>query len=273
MQLRKRASARLRHLFGLQLTNDHEITKDIASYGLGNLRSLAAYESFADVDLRRKQIGIRATDGRFGAAPPTTGGQVAVQNCFVDIYKNNKWNSFETRSGPGSVVSVTAELRQLLRETLRTLGVRTLVDAGCGDLNWNASVTTELDLYLGFDVVQELIVHNRIQFSQRKNHFFNTADICHDQLPRADAILCRNTLTHLTNRLVRTALKNLKHSEARYLLTTTFSDASNQDIETGQWRKIDLTAPPFALPPPLILLPDGDIKHNRFLGVWRLADW
>ena len=77
-------------------------------------------------------------------------------------------------------------------------GVRRLVDAGCGDLNWITHASEALELYLGFDVVPELVADAQRRIEARKTHFVKTADITRDLLPKADLILCRDVLTHLT---------------------------------------------------------------------------
>ncbi|MBF0190638.1 MAG: hypothetical protein HQL99_05745 [Magnetococcales bacterium] len=272
-KLQRHSVARLEHLLEIRASTDPEVLQEIERHGLGTVRTLAEYEAYADVDLRRRRIGTRGSDGRFPPHPPTTGPSVEIRKLFTRIHQENQWGANETRSGSGSLVSATADLRARLQNALNPLGVRTLVDAGCGDLNWMALLSHALDLYLGFDVVPEIIAHNRTLFAARKNHCFNVADICHEVLPRSDALLCRNTLTHLPDELGVQALRHFKRSEARYLIATTFPNATNQTSRLGHWHPVNLTAPPFGLPQPLLLIPDGKSRHQRFLGVWRLAEW
>ncbi|MEO5345482.1 MAG: hypothetical protein H7834_03770 [Magnetococcus sp. YQC-9] len=272
-RMHKLAVARLEHLLDIHASSDPEVLTEIERYGLGRVRTLAEYESFADVDLRRRVIGVRGADGHFPPHPPTAGIGVELQQLFTRIYRENTWGSRETRSGEGSERHATRMLREELGATLARLGIRTVIDAGCGDLNWIESLSTTLDLYLGYDIVVELIAHNRTLFADRMNHLFGVAEICHQGLPRADAILCRNVLTHLPIESGIQALRNFKRSESRYLLATTFPNAINQDEPFGHWHKINLTASPFLLPQPIQLIPDGKARHERFVGVWRLADW
>ena len=266
----QRGEERLRYLLGMQAAPEAAALRDLDRYGLGHRRTLREYEIFADVDFARRWIGPRAFDGQFPLLPPRTAEQTARHHRFTRIYDDNFWQSSATRSGPGSTWQATVALRDTLRAALNTLKVNVLVDAGCGDLVWNADLTLDLDLYLGFDIVPELIRQNRILYGQRKNHFFNVADICCDLLPGGDAILCRNILTHLPNPAVQQALRQFQRSGARYLLATTFPGRPNREIATGEWRPVDLTAPPFSLPPPRLLLPDGE--QGSRIGVWKLAD-
>ncbi|MBF0212149.1 MAG: hypothetical protein HQM00_01150 [Magnetococcales bacterium] len=272
-KLQKISVARLEHLLEIRPSTDPEVLLELERYGLGTIRTLADYENYADVDLRRHRIGTRGADGRFPAHPPTSGLRVEIERLFTKIHQENRWGAQETRCGSGSLVSSTIEMRLRLRDALRQLGVRTVVDAGCGDLNWISLISEDWDLYLGFDVVPEVIARNRILFAERKSHLFNVAEISQERLPRGDALICRNTLTHLPNEMALQALRLFKRSEARYLIATTFPSAVNENAKLGSWHRINLNAPPFSLPEPLLKIPDGKSRHERFLGIWRLADW
>ena len=75
---------------------------------------------------------------------------------FTKIYEDDVWRGAgETRSGAGSTMHATRELRDALPRLLRSLGVTSLLDAGCGDTNWLP------DLggigYVGVDIVPDAI--------------------------------------------------------------------------------------------------------------------
>ncbi|MBF0153816.1 MAG: hypothetical protein HQL64_08765 [Magnetococcales bacterium] len=271
-RINSRSFARLHHLLNVQKSADPETIQQLELYSLGNVRTLEEYETFADIDFRKRHIGIRATDALFPTPPSTQRDTVAMRYCFTSIYDHNHWQSPETRSGPGSAPQVTATLRDNLSALWQELNIRTVVDAGCGDVRWLEAITSGLGLYLGFDLVEKLINNNRIIYGGRKNHFFNTADITQDTLPQGDILLCRNTLTHLPNALVQAALARFWASGSRYFQATTFPGVVNADIEPGHWRKTDLTAPPFSLPPPLRMVQDGDSSNGCYQGVWAIAD-
>lgn len=68
------------------------------------------------------------------------------------------------------------------------------------------------------------------------------------------------------------ALKSIRESGSRYLLTTTFP-GKNRDIVTGQWRKLNLQADPFNLPAPLKLFSEQCTEpggEDKALGLWAL---
>ncbi|MEO5364521.1 MAG: hypothetical protein H7838_12985 [Magnetococcus sp. DMHC-8] len=268
--LSRRATARVRHLLGIAPSTDPEVLQDLDRYGLGSQRSLAAYQQFADLDFQRQIIGIRAREGKFPPHPPLDQERTVLQSCFATIDQNNAWQNSETRSGSGSTLAATVALRAQLPAIWHSLGITILADAGCGDLNWLQPISDTLTLYLGFDVVEEIIQRNRTLFGHRLNHFFNRADICRQTLPRTDAVLCRHCLTHLPNDLVTQALEQFRCSGARYLLATTYLNGTNRAITPGDWRPVNLTAPPFSLPEPMLLLPDGAPDSTCHLGIWSL---
>ena len=272
VKLHEMARARLQHLLNIRICKDPEIIKDLDRYGLGVVRSLREYETFANLDLARCWLGVRSLDGCFPKAPPTIGAVAEIRKRFSEIYTDNQWQCLETRSGSGSTLKSTESLRTDLQSMLQQLKVGILVDAGCGDLHWMSKLVSTLDVYLGFDVVDDMIANNRTMYGEHKNCFFNSGDFSHDILPRADAILCRNAMTHLPNQLISQTMRNFKRSGSRYLIATTFSDVENKDAKIGSWRRINLTAPPFSLPEPMELIQDGEGNIQRFLGVWRLAD-
>jgi len=97
-------------------------------------------------------------------------------------------------------------------------------------------------------------------------------------LPAADAILCRDALVHLSFANIARALDNFARSGAQYLIATTFSRwRHNHDIEDGDWRPLNLQAPPLGLPAPLALLDERCTEAeggyaDKCLGVWRVTD-
>lgn len=271
-ELSERAARRIRHLLGTEQTGDSAALQQIERFGLGTARSLADYQRFSGVDFGRKLVGGR-TQAELEAALPPEAMRDRIASRFTEIWRTNAWGSSETRSGAGSTLAQTQTIRGRLPALFREQGVRVLVDAGCGDLNWVSRIGEELDLYLGFDVVPELVADLRRRYEMRKNHFFNSADVTRDRLPKADLILCRDVLTHLPHELVASSLEEFRRSGTRLLLATTFDQRGRNDpVRVGGWQPIDLCAPPFNLPPPLLLVPEGLPNSAKALGLWRLAE-
>ena len=263
--LDRRSYARVRHLLSGETCNDTEAIREIHLYGLGTQRTLAEYQRFAGVNFAKRTISLRAADGHFPM--PAIPDQQTLTRRFSGIFTSNGWGAMETRSGPGSTLYATQDLRAALPELFKQLNIRSLIDAGCGDLNWFADIIESLDLYLGYDIAPEVIEYVLQWHGWRPRCAFKTADITHEILPAANAILCRHVLPHLPNTAVCKTLNHFRRSGARYLIATTRPGAQNTDTQPGNWRPLDLCAPPFNLPSPALLLIDGD--PNR-LGVWDL---
>lgn len=189
---------------------------------------------------------------------------------FEQIYQHNSWQSAESRSGPGSTLERTKALRHELPAVLSRLGVRTLVDAPCGDCNWRQHIEIDLDAYIGVDIVPALIEDNRRRY-QDFNWKFEVMDLIKDPLPTGDAVLCRDALIHLSLADIGRALSNIRRSGAKYLLATSHEAISvNTDITTGGWRSVNLMLAPFNLSAPLERIVEN-AQTGKILGVWALG--
>jgi hypothetical protein len=199
-----------------------------------------------------------------------------VESRFADIYRREAWRGSESASGPGSSLLATAGIREALPLFLNNLGCRALVDVPCGDFHWLSTVPLGLDSYVGADIVLELVTANAARYASPERRFLH-CDMRHDPLPRADLILCRDGLVHLSDRDLFDTLANFRRSGATYLLATHFTtQQSNPPIATGQWRPLNLELAPFRFPPPLHSLLDWAEVNGPYadksLALWRLAD-
>jgi len=194
---------------------------------------------------------------------------------FTRIYEMNIWGAPTSVSGLGSEAEATSVIRHEIGPLLRSLGVRTLLDAPCGDAGWLARADLEGISYVGVDIVPELIERLRRENSEMGR--FLIADITHDPLPAADAILCRDCLVHLSFENIARAISNFRKTGAEWLVTTTFPDwQENSDCEDGDWRALNLERSPFCLPKPGQLLEEGCSEggggwSDKSLGFWRLT--
>jgi Methyltransferase domain len=201
----------------------------------------------------------------------------AQQATFTEIFRGNGWQDAESVSGPGSTRARGAEFRTALIALIDDYGIRSIVDAPCGDFNWMQDVLAGRHLpYTGVDIVEPLIAENVRRYATPERRFL-CLDMTRADLPTADLILCRDGLVHLSFADARAAIRNFRRSGSRYLLATTFvNHPRNEDAPTGGWRVLNMQAAPFAFPPPLALVDerctrgDGGYRDKR-LGLWPLA--
>ena len=200
-----------------------------------------------------------------------------AETVFTRIHAENFWEAGESRSGPGSTLSQTEALRAELPALFRELGIQSLLDVPCGDYNWMGRLEYEFDAYTGGDIVKSVVAENQERFTTPKRRFVHL-DLMRDDLPDADAILCRDCLVHFSDGDVRKALLNVARSGARFFVATTYPGAGeSRNIITGEWQPLDLEAAPFRLPSPLRVVSEKHVEPDgspslKSLGVWRLDD-
>jgi len=254
----------------MEISDDPLVLREMERYGLGTQRTLASFQALTGINFKARTIGGKTT-AELEALQPPDKKRKHTADIFTGLWRNNGWGDPESRSGAGSTVSATRTLRLHLAELCTFLGIRQIVDAGCGDFNWMALISERFDLYVGLDVVPDMIAELDKRFGGRRGHFFAVRDTAQDPLPRADAILCRDVMTHLSDELVLALLERVKESGARYLLATSYVSEQNRNIPTGDWRPLDLTKAPFDLPQPFLSIDErGD--GSKLLGVWRIKD-
>ena len=197
---------------------------------------------------------------------------------FVKIYSSNAFGGTKSRSGEGSSMVQTAEIRRVLPQVIREYGIETFMDAPCGDYYWMKEARIGVKRYIGVDIVDVLVQNNQVKFGNDSTTFL-CLNLVEDKLPKADLILCRDCLVHLTFEDIHKALANFQRSGSTYLLTTTFiGRKSNKDLVGADiWRPLNLRLPPFSFPSPLRLIDErcseyGGQFADKHLGLWLLSD-
>jgi hypothetical protein len=175
---------------------------------------------------------------------------------FTEIYKKNYWGSAESISGMGSTIEHTINLRNELPELFKKFSIKTVFDAPCGDFNWMKHVLEGNNVnYIGGDIVAPLIADNNARY-RSKNVTFIHIDLIKEKFPKADLMICRDCLFHLSFHDTRSVLQNFIDAEISYLLTTTHIHTErfrNKDIKTGDFRRIDLFSAPYYFPKDMLL--------------------
>jgi glycosyltransferase involved in cell wall biosynthesis len=204
-----------------------------------------------------------------------------IQSQFTKIYRKNLFCGSESRSGVGSNLDQTKVVREELPKLVRKLGVKTFVDAPCGDFYWMKETILKVDRYIGIDLVEEIVKKNKEKY-QRRGRTFICRNIIEDDIPKADMILCRDCLVHLTFDQGIELVKNFKRSGSTFLLATTFTERcinfnSIDEGNVGKWRPLNMQLPPFNFPNPICIINEkcsegeGEFK-DKSLGLWRLKD-
>lgn len=189
---------------------------------------------------------------------------LSTKEVFTAIYKTNHWKSSESISGKGSEIAQTKSLIKDLNKLLVDMKVTSVLDIPCGDFKWMQRVELESIDYHGADIVEELIYKNKEQHKERNNLKFSVLNLIHDTLPKMDIIIVRDCFVHLSFEDIYKAIKNIKSSGCRYLLTTSFTNYhKNSDIITGDWRPINLQIEPFSFPDPILIINEHCTESNN----------
>lgn len=174
------------------------------------------------------------------------------EDAFSNIYKHKVWGTNEegeAHSGGGSTLSNTIVYRAFLQNFLKEYGIKSVVDAGCGDWEFSKTIDWTGIEYTGCDVVKSVVQNNKRKYGKGNIRFLHI-DATQSTLPNGELLICKDVLQHLSNALVSKFLLNA--CQFRYCLITNDVDdktltADNIDIPVGSSRLIDLTKPPFNL--------------------------
>jgi len=172
----------------------------------------------------------------------------SVKERFNKIYSTNYWFDNESRSGTGSSLRSTENIRFHLPKIIETFNIKKLFDAPCGDFNWMSQVLKSIEIdYLGSDIVKDLIVSNKKYENDKIK--FSKLDIIVDKLPTSDLMICRDCLFHFSYKDIFLFLNNFLSSDIKYILLTSHLNTEhkfeNKDIVTGDFGRIDLFSKPF----------------------------
>lgn len=162
-----------------------------------------------------------------------------------------------TPCGSGSTLANAASVSNALPGLLRRYKIESMNDAGAGDLHWINLVPLGVR-YRAFDLVPRAAL-------------VETWDITKQELPPADAILCRHVLIHFDPPRIARTLELFAHS-AKYLLASQYDGGVAFDTHSRTRKGFDprYDYNPTDLRPllgePLERLPDT----GSDLALWRL---
>jgi hypothetical protein len=203
------------------------------------------------------------------------GRHLTTKETFNEIFQSNHWSSKSSKSGTGSEDIQTREIRLQIPRLVEELDIKKFLDIPCGDFSWFSKMNLNLDQYIGGDIIEAIVSKNRSLFNLQNVEFISI-NLIDDELPKADIILCRDCFVHFSFYDINKAIENIKRSEIKYLLTTTFPACDqNIDIVTGDWRIVNLEKAPFNFPTPIKMINENCTEGNgtyadKSLGLWQI---
>ncbi len=194
----------------------------------------------------------------------------SAEDIFAEIYATNAWRSEESKSGLGSTLAATTEIRAALPGLLTDLGVKVLIDAPCGDFNWMQHVDLPVEQYIGGDIVASMIERLNVEYANDHRSFI-VLDLTKDELPKGDALFARDLLLHLSFADIDRVKAGFLRSECQYLITSNYPNIKVQfDILTGEARPVNLLRPPVNWPQPIRVVNDrAGEAMDRQMCVWH----
>ena len=199
----------------------------------------------------------------------------------VKQYRGAKWQAdifiekYGNFCGSGSTLESTIDVREFLPKIFKKYGIRSMVDAPCGDFSWMKTVNLEGVDYSGYDIL-DFVLEAARNNGPGKN--FILQDIIDLPINKADLIQCRDFLFHIENQEILKVIDNFKRSGSTYLLSTTFKeinviyDLSDEEKSEGYgWRPMNLELVFYGLGTPLERIDEtGPRVKGRSVGLWKL---
>jgi hypothetical protein len=201
--------------------------------------------------------------------------RLTLQERFDLLHRLGIYHHEESVSGAAATLAETKTLRDALPRIAKQQAVQSILDIPCGDFHWMQQVDFDAD-YIGADIVPDIVEENQKRYGSAKRRFV-LLDATRDALPRVDLIHCRDLLIHLSTRDCWAALSNFVASGSRLLLTSHFANRrENGEIVSGDFRPVNLTAPPFNFSEPIEVINEQSALADhqftdRSMALWPLA--
>lgn len=127
----------------------------------------------------------------------------------------NKWDKLYAKGqgcGPASTEVFTRGFRGFLANTIRTLGVKRVIDYGCGDWQWQRHCDWNGISYLGIDIAKTVIEKNQREFPQHKFRVWDwTMKPEIRFLPNADLLLVKDLIHHISKIQIERMIERACH--------------------------------------------------------------
>jgi len=162
-----------------------------------------------------------------------------TKEAMEQVYELNLWgnNQSDFYSGDGSHhPMIVKPYLEVIKEFLISFkSLISVCDLGCGDFNIGKELVPFTKHYIAIDIVPKLNKRN-IDTFKFENLEFLCLDIAVDDLPKADCVIIRQVLQHLSNAEVQSVVEKLR-AYKYVILTEHLPDCefeANKDIISGQ---------------------------------------
>lgn len=211
---------------------------------------------------------------------------MSYKDIFSSIYTNFGFGGNESRSGPGSTLNETENIRPKIVDLVKKYEINSVLDVPCGDLNWMKEIAHNFQKYTGGDIVEDCVIRNQKLYSKENINFINL-DLLNDSLPENDLLLVRDVIGHFPIEDGIKLVKNILNSDCKYLLSTTWYNINddnyfklheNKNVDYGRFYPVNLMSEPFNFPKPLEIIEEDvfvenyDIGNRKVLGLWKIDD-
>jgi len=139
-------------------------------------------------------------------------GEMTDDHLLLKVERGWRTPNGETKCGTGSMKQNARQITNHLLNIIETYDIKSISDAGAGDLNWIQRIDWNID-YQGYDL-----------YPRHKDVV--KCDVTKKILRKSDLILCRHVLNHLSIDYVENAIYNFQQSGSKYLLIT---NCNNQE--------------------------------------------
>jgi hypothetical protein len=161
---------------------------------------------------------------------------------FDSIYETGMWkdNLFGLDcplSGCGSSAAGSQLAREALGDVVRSFGVRSVAEVGCGDHAWLAAAPLEAMgvTYRGSDISSVVVAQNRAAYPHRS---FEVSDGVSSPPPEGELVVFRQVLMHLSEPDNVAVLRRVEASGAKYLLASIhLNGACAEDMDGERWQE------------------------------------
>lgn len=191
-----------------------------------------------------------------------------IDKKFRAFYSLGLWIEGKSLSGEGSEIAYTKNLRNFLIEIIDFYKYKRIVDIPCGDFHWFSLITDsiKIDEYWGYDVVDKLIQENNRNY-QNSKYNFAVKNALTENIESCELLIVRDFLFHLSFKDLKSFSINIRNWDFKFILVSTHTDTEdcNQDIITGNFRKLNLFEKPFKLKSKNIITFVEDYPEGYFL--------